>query len=265
MFIPGNQRRNQGNTEGIWVMEAENPRDVPGGMTGNPQQRRVWQASYHNRRGMLAADSLGGRGVARIRLNNWVLYGLYPANDMRNSKYSIRREFWYNDPTYVDYKKKVPYTGPDTLFIINPYITKWGHFDPQDVFGFGMWKDFILMRLGETYLLRAEAQFKQGKMADAAASINVLRERANAPRITAADITLDFILDERVRELIGEENRRLTLMRTQTLVDRAKRLNGNPPANPIVGLSQTHLLMPIPRNEIDLNKDAVLEQNPGYN
>ncbi|MBC3540079.1 RagB/SusD family nutrient uptake outer membrane protein [Rufibacter sediminis] len=264
MFIYGNQRRYQGNTEGIWVMEAENPRNVPGGMTNNPQQRRNWQASYHSRRGMLAADSLGGRGIGRMRLNNFVLYGLYDANDMRNSKYNIRRDFYYNDPTYVDYKKKVPYTGPDTLFIINPYITKWGHFDPQDVFGFGMWKDFILMRLGETYLLKAEAQFKQGKMGEAAASINVLRERAHAPLVTAADITLDFILDERVRELIGEENRRLTLMRTGTLVDRAKRLNGNPPVNPIVGLSQTHLLMPIPRNEIDLNKDAVLEQNPGY-
>ncbi|ALI98361.1 RagB/SusD family nutrient uptake outer membrane protein [Rufibacter tibetensis] len=265
MFIPGNQRRDQGNTEGIWVMEAENPRDVPGGMTGNPQHRRIWQASYHSRRGMLAADSLGGRGIARIRLNNFVLYGLYDKQDMRNSKYSIRREFWYNDPKFVDYKKKVPYTGPDTLFIINPYITKWSHFDPQDVFGFGMWKDFILMRLGETYLLRAEAQVKQGKMAEAAASINVLRERANAPRVTAADMNLDFILDERIRELIGEENRRLTLMRTGTLVERAMRLNGNPPVNPITGLSKTHLLMPIPRNEIDLNKDAVLEQNPGYN
>ena len=265
MFMPGNQRRNQGNTEAIWVMEAENPRDVPGGMTNNPQQRRIWQASYHSRRGMLAADSLGGRGVARIRLNDWVLYGLYDEDDMRNSRYNIRREFWYNDPTFPDYKKKVPYTGPDTLYIINPYITKWGHFDPQDVFGFGMWKDFILMRLGETYLLRAEAQFKQGKLAEAAESINVLRRRAQAPLVTAGDITLDFILDERVRELIGEENRRLTLMRTGTLVERAKRLNPTAPINPIVGLTETHLLMPIPRNEIDLNKDAVLEQNPGYN
>jgi len=265
MFIYGNQRRNQGNTEGIWVMEAENPRNVPGGFTNNPQQRRIWQAAYHQRRGMIVADSLGGRGVARLRLNNWVLYGLYDDEDMRNSKYNIRREFWYNDPKYPDlYKQKVPYTGPDTIFIINPYITKWAHYDPQDEFGFGMWKDFILMRLGETYLLRAEAQFKQGKLDEAATSINVLRERAHAPLVTAADITLDFILDERVRELIGEENRRLTLMRTGTLVDRATRLNQGAPINPITGLTQTHLLMPIPRNEIDLNKDAVLEQNPGY-
>ncbi|GEO04501.1 membrane protein [Adhaeribacter aerolatus] len=271
MFIYGNQRRSQGNTEAIWVMEAENPRNVPGGMTDNPQQRRVWVASYHNRAGMLPADSLGGRGVARIRLNDWVLYGLYDEGDMRNSKYNIRREFWYNDPgsKYSSiYKTKVPYQGPDTLFIINPYTTKWGHFDPQDVFGYGMWKDFILMRLGETYLLQAEAQFKQGKLAEAAESINALRRRANAPLVTAGDMSLNFILDERARELIGEENRRLTLMRTGTLVDRATRLNGKPaglPANRrITGLAEKHLLLPIPQNEIDLNKDAVLEQNPGY-
>ncbi len=271
MFIYGNQRRSQGNTEAIWVMEAENPRDVPGGSTDNPQQRRVWGASYHNRAGMVPADSLGGRGIARLRLNNWVLYDLYDEGDMRNSRHSIRREFWYNDPApkYSNiYKTKVPYQGPDTLFIINPYTTKWGHFDPLDVFGYGMWKDFILMRLGETYLLRAEAEFKQGKLDEAAESINELRRRANAPLVSASDITLDFILDERVRELVGEENRRLTLMRTGTLVERATRLNSNitglPANRQITGLTQTNLLLPIPQNEIDLNKDAILEQNPGY-
>ena len=54
-------------------------------------------------------------------------------------------------------------------------------------------------------------------------------------------------------------------MRIGTLVERAKRLNPTAPINPIVGLTETHELMPIPQNEIDLNKEAVLEQNPGYN
>jgi hypothetical protein len=271
MFKYGNQRRRQGNTEAIWVMEAENPRNVPGGMTDNPQQRRIWQASYHSRPGMVPADSLGGRGIARIRLNNWVLYNLYDEGDMRNSEYNINRKLYYNDPDpkYSNiYKTRVPYEGADTLFIIAPYTMKWGHFDPQDVFGYGMWKDFILMRLGETYLLRAEAEFKQGKLDEAAESINELRRRADAPLVSAADIDLNFILDERARELIGEENRRFTLMRTGTLVERANRLNTNIPGLPenrqITGLTETHLLMPIPQNEIDLNKDAELEQNPGY-
>src|SRR2546423_5474207 len=127
-----------------------------------------------------------------------------------------------------------------------------------------MIKDYILMRLGETYLLMAEAQFKQGKLDAAAASINVIRARANATPVVAAQITMDFTLDERARELIGEENRRMTLMRTGTLVDRAIRLNSNSVSNPLNNLTAKNLLLPIPQSEIYLNKDAKLEQNPGY-
>jgi len=86
-----------------------------------------------------------------------------------------------------------------------------------------MIKDFIMMRLGETYLLLAEAQVKLGDLGGAATTINVLRTRAQVPLVSAAQMNLDFILDERARELIGEENRRMTLMRTGTLVDRALR------------------------------------------
>ena len=81
----------------------------------------------------------------------------------------------------------------------------------------------------------------------------------------SADVTLNFILDERARELIGEENRRETLMRTGTLVDRALTLNANDLVHPTAGLTTTHLLLPIPLSEIQLNKDATLDQNPGYN
>jgi len=267
MFQYGNQRRAQGNTEAIWVLEQENPASVVGGITDNPQQRRVWGAAYYNIAGMALADSLGGRSIARLRLSNWVLYGLYKGNDIRNSQYNIRRRYYYNDPnpTYAArYGKQVPFTGPDTLINICPSTTKWGAFDPNDTFGYAMIKDFILMRLGETYLLLAEAQVAQGKLADAATSVNVLRTRANADQVTSAQMTKDFILDERVRELIGEENRRMTLMRTGTLVERALRLNANDASKPITGLTTKALLMPIPLSEIQLNKDAVLTQNPGY-
>jgi tetratricopeptide (TPR) repeat protein len=264
MFYYGNQRRVQGNTEAIWVIECENPRDVTGGMTGAPQQRRVWGAAYHGLAGMLPCDSLGGRGLARLRLSNWVAYGLYEANDMRNSRFNIKREFWYNDPANANFGKKVVAAPGDTIFKIIPYTLKWGHFDPLDAFGWGMWKDFPMMRLGETYLLMAEAQVKQGKLADAATSINALRIRAQASQVSSSQMTLDFILDERARELIGEENRRLTLMRTKTLVERTLRLNNSYTIYPITGLKDMHMLLPIPQSEINLNKDAVLTQNPGY-
>jgi hypothetical protein len=265
MFVYGNQRRSQGNSEAIWVLEEENPSSVTGGNVDNAQQRRVWGAAYFNILGLLPCDTLGGRSIGRLRLSNWVLYGLYPAGDIRNSKYSIKRRYYYNDPAQPTLLgKQVPFAGPDTLYKICPSTLKWGAFDPNDTFGYAMIKDFIMMRLGETYLLLAEAQVKQGKTAEAAISINALRTRAGAPQVTAGQMTMDFILDERARELIAEENRRATLMRTGTLVDRATRLNKNDAQHPTTGISNNNLLLPIPLTEIQLNKDAVLEQNPGY-
>ena len=262
MFVVGNQRRNQGNTEVIWSEEQQLL--VPGATT-SAQQRRVWVPAYYNVKGMALADSLGGRGLGRLRLSNWVDYQLYPpkeTDDMRNSKYNLKRRFYYNDAsqTATFGKRVTGLKGSDTIFYITPYTTKWNQFDPTDTFGFGTIKDLVMMRLGETYLLLAEAQFKQGNTAGAAASINALRTRAKAPQVAAADITLNFILDERARELIGEEQRRLTLVRTGTLIERSQRLNGAS----ITGLTAKNLLLPIPQTSIDLNGNAALTQNPGY-
>jgi len=212
---------------------------------------------------MKLCDSLGGRGIARMRLTNWVIYDLYETGDMRNSQYNLRRKFYYNNPTSPLYGQPVPYTGADTVFKICPHTTKWYEFNPNDEFGFAMIKDFILMRLGETYLLKAEAQLNQGNTSGAATTINVLRTRANASQVTGSQITLDFILDERARELLAEENRRMTLMRTGKLVTRTTAYNTQT-INPVLGISSKNLLLPVPLSEINLNKDAVLEQNPGY-
>jgi hypothetical protein len=127
--------------------------------------------------------------------------------------------------------------------------------------------------------LRAEARFRQGDTSGSDDDINVLRNRAfkeariagNNPdlgKVTASDIDLNFILDERVRELIAEENRRMTLVRTNTLKERIL-LNGDkvpyaPESKVITGFQDYHALLPIPLTERQLNKDAELEQNPGY-
>ncbi|NML65958.1 RagB/SusD family nutrient uptake outer membrane protein [Hymenobacter sp. RP-2-7] len=262
MFVVGNQRRGQGNTELIWGIEQQ--LNVPGAQT-SAQQRRMWVPGYYNIKGMVIADSLGGRGIGRMRLSNWVDYQLYPADpgaDMRNSKYNLHRRFYYNDASQTAlYGKRVTgLKGTDTIYYITPYTTKWNQYNPADPFGYGTIKDLPMMRLGETYLLLAEAQFKQGNTSGAATSINVLRTRAKAAQVTAGQMTLNFILDERVRELIGEEQRRLTLVRTGTLIDRATRLNGAS----ITGLTSKNLLLPIPQSSIDLNTNGNLAQNPGY-
>ena len=279
MFIMGNQRRGQGNTEAIWVIEED--LNTPGGATTtgvNPSQdqhRRMWVPYYAGITNMVICDSLGGRGIGRFRLSNWILYNLYDPNDIRNSPYSIRRVLRYNDPSKPRYGQQLTYLDGDTVWHIAPYSTKWNNFNPADVNGYSTFKDLTIMRLGETYLLLAEAQFRQGHLTDAANTINILRQRAfpDYPahgQVQASDITLDFILDERARELVAEENRRMTLVRTGTLVERVQNyLNAynTGAGQPVTGLSnvtQRNGLLPIPQTAIDLNKGAVLAQNPGY-
>ncbi|WP_052496095.1 RagB/SusD family nutrient uptake outer membrane protein [Pedobacter lusitanus] len=257
-FIYGNMRRNQGNTEAIWVIEQNY--NVPGGFSPTDQRRRCWVPFYVNISGMLVADSLGGRGIGRIRPTNWWTYDLYKKNDMRNSGFSVHRKFYYNDPASSKYGKQVVVTGFDTIQNIYAHTTKWNYYTDQEPFGTITYKDRIQMRLGETYLLLAEAQFKQGKLAEAAASINVLRTRANADQVQAGDVTLDLILDERARELTAEEDRRITLMRTGTLFNRVQKYNPTSAGS----IKDYNQLLPIPQAEIDLNKDAKLEQNTGY-
>ena len=279
MFVVGNQRRSQGNKEAIWVIEED--LNTPGGATSSAanastdQHRRMWVPYYAGITNMIICDSLGGRGIGRFRLSNWILYNLYDQYDIRNSPFNIRRVLRYNDPTKPNYGQQLTYHNGDTVWHIAPYITKWNNFNPADINGYGTYHDLTLMRLGETYLLLAEAQFKQGDAIGAANSINVLRQRAYPDyplhgQVQSSDISLDFILDERARELVGEENRRMTLVRTGTLVERVQNyLNkyNTAAGQPVTGLSNVTTrngLLPIPQTAIDLNKGAVLAQNPGY-
>ncbi|MBQ3635627.1 MAG: RagB/SusD family nutrient uptake outer membrane protein [Bacteroidales bacterium] len=303
MFRWGNERRSQGNTEGIWIFQMEYERDVVGGTIGAPQQRRNWVAAFHKINGMQNADSLGGRGNGRLRLSNYVKYYVFGKGDIRNSNHNIRRQLWYNKPGFsatlnVDAEGFVVDAGTpgsteitvktgdlahwrrsDTLEVMYPHTTKWGGYDTTDDFGWALIKDWPVMRLAEAYLFRAEARIKQGKTSEAAADINVLRDRAfkeyrektgnaDAGKVTAADMTIDFLLDERIREMVGEENRRYTLVRTGKLAERVKYMQQieTAPANKIItGFDEKkHVLLPIPLSEIQLNKDANLEQNPGY-
>lgn len=127
--------------------------------------------------------------------------------------------------------------------------------------------DQYFFRLAEAYLLRAEGYLNTGKMNEAAADINVLRNRAQAKPCTADEISIDFILDERLRELTCEEKRRLTLARVGKLCERIQKYN------PYFSAAHSadnkdydaHFdLFPIPQSAILANKDGNLEQNPGY-
>ena len=127
--------------------------------------------------------------------------------------------------------------------------------------------DQYFFRLAEAYLLRAEAYVNKGDKNKAADDINELHKRANAKPCTADQMNLDYILDERLRELTCEEKRRLTLSRVGKLAERLQKYN------PYFSAAYSadnkdydaHFdLLPIPLSAIQANKDAKLEQNPGY-
>lgn len=128
-------------------------------------------------------------------------------------------------------------------------------------------RDFVIIRLAEMYLIQAESQLQLGNKSAAAESINIIRHRAAKPgcesamEIKESDVTIDFILDERARELCGEMQRWYDLKRTGKLLERNKL--HNPDA---AGIQEYHLYRPIPTTTLDAvtNKDE-FKQNNGYN
>ena len=96
----------------------------------------------------------------------------------------------------------------------------------------------------------------------AAQRLTELRTRAGlTTAVEPGDVTIDFILDERARELTGEVNRWMDLKRTGKLVERT--LAHNPHAAFNNALNSKHLLRPIPQTEID-NSGNSITQNEGY-
>lgn len=130
-------------------------------------------------------------------------------------------------------------------------------------------RDVFVIRLAEMYLIAAEAKYKQGDLDSAAYFLNVVRKRAALPGhtddmvITSAQVNLDFILDERARELGGEQLRWFDLKRTGKLIDRIKTQNMNPDAAAWVKDFDT--LRPIPQKQLDaVTNKSEFTQNGGY-
>jgi SusD family. len=268
LFRDGGQNH-VANTETIWAVQMEYL--TPGGIAlrnqGNTTLRafgnRYWNLKDPDgNAGMVVADSLG-RGVGWVRGTNYLFYNIWDdPNDMRNSRNNIRRDFYYNNPESPYVGQKVDRNNPvhDTAWDYYPTIRK---IEGESLAGasYGRtFKDHYMMRLAETYLLRAEAWLRKNDPVMAANDINVVRGRAHAAPISPDDVDLDYILDERARELMIEELRRLTLNRVGKLVERVRAYNpksGN-------SIQDYHGLFPIPQDVIDANSGTELGQNDGY-
>ena len=127
-------------------------------------------------------------------------------------------------------------------------------------------RDAYVFRISEMYLIASEAEMMQGNMGQAVDLMNILRTTRSVEghedemKIEASDLTIDFILDERARELATEFQRFFDLVRTGKLVERVKA--HNPDAAP--NIQEFHGLRFIPQSQIDAMVDGSSFQNPGY-
>ncbi|MEM8888983.1 MAG: RagB/SusD family nutrient uptake outer membrane protein [Bacteroidota bacterium] len=211
-----------------------------------------------------AADAAAGRGVEgepKYALGDTALRMIHP---QREDEWNDER---IADTRYVVYTQRNDYCFSCVTHLrVFPSMNKWIDDTRPDRQKTQGQRDFVFMRLGEAYLLRAEARHLQGDNQGAADDINMIRERGAydgqeaAMMITAGDIDIDFILDERARELIGEGHRWMDLTRTGKLVERVRA--HNPVGGP--NIQDFHTLRPIPQDQIDRTQGGY-PQNPGYN
>jgi hypothetical protein len=287
LFKRNNQNRAVGNREGLWVNQYEYL--VTGGGTSPAWPRFLvplyWQLTGPDKVSLFTGPNtnFGGRGIGWYAPTPYMQKTIWQSdfnNDLRNAPYAIIRDIKANNPASSFFGKNIVESGaianfPNTLErwwnVIFAKVAMINEFPPEFVLNSttGLlnnsanftYTDNYVFRLAETYLLRAEAHLGKGNRASAAVDINVVRSRVKASPVASGDVTLDYILDERARELCWEELRLLTLMRTGTLVERVRKYNPVT-KNDILNYNN---LWPIPAREIETNTEAKLEQNPGYN
>ncbi|HKK61407.1 MAG TPA: RagB/SusD family nutrient uptake outer membrane protein [Bacteroidales bacterium] len=269
MFLDGNSNKSEGNTEAIWVMQNE-----PLTIGGDFNLMRRWFRGQSHRidvdgvsGAIIFSVENGGRGLQRNGPTRYAME-LYEEGDDRGSRFAWRDYEILNNPEIIPDGWELG----DTVFfdwrgkdeeMKNPYwpsTKKWDYADPNDVSGTTNFNDQVYLRLGETYLILAEAQLLTNDKEGAANTINVLRRRANANEISASDVDIDFILDERSRELWSEEHRRYSLRRAGKWFERVSQ--HNMVSGPTATENRDELL-PIPQMVIDVNT-VEFPQNPGY-
>jgi len=278
MFWEGNTNREEGNTEALWVFQFG--LKVTGGgscMVRRIHLSRFWNLSINGVRPLVHTYTRGGLGYSRFTFTKWALDNYEPEDD-RFSYHAIRKFYVLGDAVanspYPADKLPAGYNYGDTIWTKwNPDITyttrarfdwpfsrKAEGVDPANMNEPYMNTDQVYLRLADTYLLKAEAEYKLGRPQDAANTLNIIRSRSNASEITAAQVNIDFILDERSRELFFEEHRRWTLLRTHKYLERTMAHNMNGGQN----LSPRDTLYPIPQSVIDANLTKPMPQNPGF-
>jgi starch-binding outer membrane protein, SusD/RagB family len=299
---------NPANKETIFAV-VDRFTDPAGAKTGGNRLPRTYNpAWWHSRvrdskgaQGTVASglqyDTLF-RGNGNVRATPYYLYQIWDfENDMRrkSGNWIEWYEIKYNNPNSVDFGKPVNrayFANAIDTFQHNFSFPHYKTFIPEQDPGankFGGNGDTYIFRLAETYLLRAEAYFWKGELTNAANDLNMVRQRAGALPITANDVDIDFIFDERARELFTESPRHGEMVRVSFIMaklnlngytkenfhqknwfhDRVMAKNLFFQINLQWGAQSYHIaphnaLWPIPEDVISSNTLGVINQNKGY-
>ena len=125
------------------------------------------------------------------------------------------------------------------------------------------YRDIMVLRLAEMYLIKAEAELATG--GNALATINQLRAAraiAGKDNSISGNVDIETILKERAIELCGEYQRWFDLKRTHTLLDHVKKYNAQASKN----IAVKHYYRPIPLNELEAvtnRTDITVQQDAG--
>ncbi|GEO10080.1 RagB/SusD family nutrient uptake outer membrane protein [Segetibacter aerophilus] len=269
------------------------------------------KGTYDNLTADLVQSNFVGRGIGRTRPSNYAQYEIWnDPNDLRHAKgnWMNMEDLLYNEPglkTINDpnYLKNLQLRNAAGGLLCTDTIRSWYGWPQYKVFvddnenapKQGGHSDWYMFRLAETYLLRAEAYFWKGNQALAAADINAVRTRANCAPITAADVNMGTILDERARELYFEENRKTEMTRISFLFAKTGKAAENGKVYSLANISESnylydrvmaknnfyklgivtnhndkytmspyHILWPIPTRSINGNSNGRINQNKGY-
>ena len=240
-------------------------------------------------------DSLA-RGIGGLRTVPYFNYELWKGggSDLRHSdvNWFSLDDYYYNvrESEYYGEEFVRPYIG-DTTFTWYPFMYNKAYVPDQirQNRKQGGHSDWYIYRLAGLYLLRAEAYHWLGQPGQAAADINEVRRRAEAQPVSAGEVDIGYIFDERARELYLEEPRKTELTRVAYIMAQLGRdgyslesmsqdnwyydrvmetnvyyreqlLHG---VNPYV-MEPYHVYWPIPQNEIEANVEGNINQTPGY-
>ncbi|MFK7773743.1 MAG: RagB/SusD family nutrient uptake outer membrane protein [Saprospiraceae bacterium] len=239
-------------------------------------------SSYAEAPGMIQSVENGGAGVGFLSLNDYTINLLNedPNDDRKDGNYYIFEYLYNNEETLpagknigdpLDLYENSPTDQNEFMLYYrrqNPGVIKF--FDNEvEATDRNHFKNVMVYRLAETYLIAAEANLMLNNPTKAIDYLNAVRTRANADPIGSID--LQAILDERARELAFEGQRWFTLKRTgklfEFLTDHMNNDNMNesyPEGNPKDILQDYMKHWPIPPQQLDLLGPSY-PQNDGYN